>query len=200
MDLYLRESLSEEPLLLLDECIQEALKVSVPLPHAMNIATVNKNLKPSNRVVLLKSISDKGLVFVTDYQSAKGMDIEENPNVSVTFWWAQTNKQIRVEGDCIKVDTEFSDDYFSTRPRGSQISASVSNQSEEISSYDSLVDEAEKFSSLYKDKAIPRPKRWGGYLLRPKKIEYWQDMPNRLHKRELFIKKAKEWQKTYLSP
>ena len=127
---------------------------------------------------------------MTDYRSAKGIDIEENPNVSVTFWWAQTNKQIRVEGDCIKVDTEFSDDYFSTRPRGSQISASVSNQSEEILSYDSLVDEAEKFSSLYKDKAIPRPK----------KIEYWQDMPNRLHKRELFIKKAKEWRKTYLSP
>ena len=200
MDLYIRESLSERPLLLLDECIQEALKVSAPLPHAMNIATVKKDLKPTNRVVLLKSISDKGLVFVTDYQSAKGLDIAENPNVSVTFWWAQTNKQIRVEGDCIKVNAEFSDDYFLSRPRGSQISASVSNQSEEISSYDSLADEAEKFSSLYKDKTIQRPERWGGYLLRPKRIEYWQDMPNRLHKRELFIKKGKEWQKIYLSP
>jgi len=200
MDLYLRESLSESPLVLLDECIQEAVKESVPLPHAMNLATSTKNADPSNRVVLLKAISDEGLKFVTDYQSTKGNVIDQNPKVSVTFWWAQTNKQIRIEGSCEKVSSEYSDDYFTTRPRESQISASVSKQSQQIESYEDLVNEAEEFTKKYEDKEIKRPPTWGGYLIRPTKIEFWQNMPNRLHKRKLFTKKGMDWQINYLSP
>ena len=129
MDLYQLIDASQEPILKTHNWIQEAKEKEAGLPHALNLATVNKEGQPSSRMVLLKRLSDEGLVFFTDYEGKKGKEIKENNKAAMNFWWAKTDKQIRIEGICSKVSKEESDEYFSTRPRGSQISASASEQS-----------------------------------------------------------------------
>ena len=188
------------PILKVHEWIEEAASHSVALPHAMNISSINFEGKPSSRMVLLKRISQEGFVFFTDYEGNKGKQIIESPNVALTFWWAKTNKQIRIEGLCSKVSDRENDAYFSSRPKGSQISASVSLQSEVLESYEELVAKSEKFESEYQDKEIIRPARWGGFIVKPASIEFWIDQTNRLHKRELFSKTGTEWKKELLSP
>ena len=200
MDLYDLLEVSQEPILEIHSWIQEAKESSVGLPHAMNLASVNASGQPSSRMVLLKSLSDKGLVFFTDYEGNKGKQITEFPHVALTFWWAKTNKQIRIEGQCSKVSDKENDEYFLSRPRGSQISASVSLQSTELESYDSLVERSKKFKSDHIDKSIERPSRWGGFIVEPNSIEFWIDQKNRLHTRELFTKEGIDWKKVLLSP
>ena len=193
------DSLSE-PISKVHEWIQEADTELVALPHAMNLSSVNSEGKPSSRMVLLKRISQEGLVFFTDYEGNKGEQIKEFPFIALTFWWAKTNKQIRIEGKCKMVSDEENDEYFSSRPRGSQISASVSLQSQELDSYESLVQQSKSFEIDHLDKDITRPKRWGGFLVEPESIEFWIDQKNRLHRRELFIRKNDKWLKKLLSP
>ena len=188
------------PILKVQEWIQEAEISSVALPHAMNISSINLDGKPSSRMVLLKRISNEGLVFFTDYEGHKGQQIIASPHVALTFWWAKTNKQIRIEGECSKVSKKESDDYFNSRPRGSQISASVSLQSSELDSYESLEKRSREFEAEYLDKEIHRPPRWGGFLVKPKSIEFWIDQKNRLHKRELFTIDHTDWKMVLLSP
>ena len=188
------------PILKVQEWIQEAEINSVALPHAMNISSINLEGKPSSRMVLLKRISNEGLVFFTDYEGHKGKQIIASPHVALTFWWAKTNKQIRVEGECSKVSKKESDDYFNSRPRGSQISASVSLQSSELDSYESLEKRSREFEAEYLDKEIQRPSRWGGFLVKPKSIEFWIDQKNRLHRRELFTIDNTDWKMILLSP
>ena len=188
------------PILKVQEWIQEAEINSVALPHAMNISSINLEGKPSSRMVLLKRISNEGLVFFTDYEGHKGKQIIASPHVALTFWWAKTNKQIRIEGECSKVSKKESDDYFNSRPRGSQISASVSLQSSELDSYESLEKRSREFEAEYLDKEIQRPSRWGGFLVKPKSIEFWIDQKNRLHKRELFTIDDSDWKMVLLSP
>ena len=188
------------PILKVQEWIQEAEISSVALPHAMNISTINLDGKPSSRMVLLKRISNEGLVFFTDYEGHKGQQIIASPHVALTFWWAKTNKQIRIEGECSKVSKKESDDYFNSRPRGSQISASVSFQSSELDSYESLENRSREFEAEYLDKEINRPSRWGGFIVKPKSIEFWIDQKNRLHKRELFTIDDTDWKMVLLSP
>ena len=188
------------PILKVHEWIEEAQLNLVDLPHAMNISSINFEGKPSSRMVLLKRVSQEGFVFFTDYEGNKGKQIIENPNVALTFWWAKTNKQIRIEGLCSKVSDEENDAYFSSRPKGSQISASVSLQSEVLESYEELITKSEKFESEYQDKKIIRPARWGGFIVEPASIEFWIDQTNRLHKRELFSKTETEWKRELLSP
>tara|TARA_B100000614_G_scaffold211294_1_gene194508 strand:+ start:607 stop:1209 length:603 start_codon:yes stop_codon:yes gene_type:complete len=188
------------PISKVNEWIQEAETELVALPHAMNLSSINSEGKPSSRMVLLKRISPEGLVFFTDYEGNKGKQIQEFPFIALTFWWAKTNKQIRIEGKCKKVSDEENDEYFSSRPRGSQISASVSLQSQEIDSYDSLVEQSKNFEIDHLDKDITRPKRWGGFLVEPESIEFWVDKKNRLHRRELFTRKNDKWLKKLLSP
>ena len=200
MQFYENSNDLEYPVLKVHEWVQEAQKESVALPHAMNIATINDNGKPSSRMVLLKSISQEGFVFFTDYEGGKGAQISNFSHVALNFWWAKTNKQIRIEGECSKVSEKENNEYFESRPRGSQISASVSLQSQEIESYDNLVKDSEELENKYLDKEIPRPKRWGGFLVKPSSIEFWIDQKNRLHKRELFTTDGSSWKKTLLSP
>ena len=188
------------PILKVQEWIQEAEINSVALPHAMNISSINLEGKPSSRMVLLKRISNEGLVFFTDYEGHKGQQIIASPHVALTFWWAKTNKQIRIEGECSKVSKKESDDYFNSRPRGSQISASVSLQSSELDSYESLEKRSKEFEADHLDKKIERPARWGGFLVKPKSIEFWIDQKNRLHKRELYTADNSEWNMVLLSP
>ena len=169
MTLFMSSNLTQEPLIKINDWIEEAIKLKVPLAHAMSLSTVDDSGQPSSRMVLLKSISNKGLIFFTDYESQKGQLLEENPKGALNFWWPKTDKQIRVEGVCNKTSKKDSDNYFLTRSKGSQISASVSLQSQEISNYESLVNAAKAFEQETSGKNIMRPERWGGYNLKPQK-------------------------------
>jgi pyridoxamine 5'-phosphate oxidase len=193
-------TLKEEPLIRVKKWIEEAISKGASLPHAMNLSTANESGQPSSRMVLLKSISDLGLAFYTDYESKKGHELFKNPKAALNFWWAKTNKQIRIQGTCVKLPEQESDKYFQTRPRGSQISATVSLQSREIENYESLVREAENLENKSSGRNLKRPDRWGGYLLIPDKVEFWKNESNRLHKRELFTLVSGTWKKILLSP
>jgi len=200
MMLFESSNLSHEPLVRINEWIEEAIKLEVPLPHAMNLSTTDDIDQPSSRMVLLKSISDEGMVFYTDYESHKGQMLLKNPKAALNFWWAKTDKQIRIEGVCIKTSDQESDEYFQSRPRGSQISASVYLQSKEIRNYENLVKEAKDLEKRSSGSNLKRPSRWGGYKLIPNRIEFWKNEVNRLHRRELFILESNKWRKTLLSP
>ena len=200
MKLFESSSLSHEPLVRINEWIEEAVKLEVPLPHAMNLSTADDFGQPSSRMVLLKSISDEGMVFYTDYESHKGQMLHKNSKAALNFWWAKTDKQIRIEGVCIKTSDQESDEYFQSRPKGSQISATVSIQSKEIRDYENLVKEAKDLEKRSSGSNLKRPSRWGGYKLIPNRIEFWKNEVNRLHRRELFILESNKWQKTLLSP
>ncbi len=140
------------------------------------------------------------MVFYTDYESHKGKILQKNSKAALNFWWAKTDKQIRIEGVCIKTSDQESDEYFQSRPRGSQISASVSLQSKEIRDYENLVKEAKDLEKRSSGSNLKRPSRWGGYTLIPNRIECWKNEVNRLHRRELFILESNKWLKTLLSP
>ena len=198
--LFKSSNLSHEPLVRINEWIEEAIKLEVPLPHAMNLSTTDDIDQPSSRMVLLKSISDEGMVFYTDYESHKGQMLLKNPKAALNFWWAKTDKQIRIEGVCIKTSDQESDEYFQSRPKGSQISATVSIQSKELRNYENLVKEAKDLEKGSLGRNLKRPSRWGGYKLIPNRIEFWKNDVNRLHKRELFILESNKWRKTLLSP
>tara|TARA_B110000014_G_scaffold256234_1_gene239072 strand:- start:401 stop:1003 length:603 start_codon:yes stop_codon:yes gene_type:complete len=200
MKFYSSSNITSEPIEKIDSWLIEAVNAGVPLPHAMNIATVDKYGFPSSRMVLLKTLTDQGLVFFTDYSSRKGKNIIDNGRASVNFWWARTNKAIRVEGLCSKVSEKESDEYFYSRPIESRISAYVSNQSEEIESYLSLENRVKEFKDDLKGSEVERPLKWGGFLIKPSRIEFWHDQPNRLHTRELFTVSTDGWKKTLLSP
>ena len=200
MTLFESSNLSQEPLVKVNKWLQEAVKLEVPLPHAMNLSTVDDLGQPSSRMVLLKSISEKGIIFYTDYQSHKGQMLSKNSKAALNFWWAKTDKQIRIQGICVKTSEKESDEYFQSRPRGSQISATVSFQSKEIKSYSDLLQEAEDFEKRASESDLRRPDRWGGYLLIPNRIEFWKNESNRLHKRVLFTLESIKWKKTLLSP
>ena len=200
MKLFESSTLKEEPIIRVKKWIEEAINMGVPLPHAMNLSTVSESGQPSSRLVLLKGISDSGLVFYTDYESKKGHELIKNPKAALNFWWARTNKQIRIQGACVKIPQQEADKYFQTRPRGSQISATVSLQSREIKSYENLVREAENLENESSGDNLKRPDRWGGYLLIPDKVEFWKNESNRLHKRELFTLVSGTWKKILLSP
>ena len=200
MKFFESSSLSHEPLVRINEWIEEAVKLEVPLPHAMNLSPADDFGQPSSRMVLLKSISDEGMVFYTDYESHKGQMLNKNSKAALNFWWAKTDKQIRIEGVCIKTSDQESDEYFQSRPKGSQISATVSIQSKEIRDYENLVKEAKDLEKRSSGSNLKRPSRWGGYKLIPNRIEFWKNEANRLHRRELFTLDSNKWQKTLLSP
>ena len=200
MDLYQLIDASQEPILKTHDWIQEAKEKGAGLPHALNLASVSQDGQPSSRMVLLKRLSDEGLVFFTDYEGKKGKEINDNSKVAMNFWWAKTDKQIRIEGRCKKVSEEESDDYFHSRPRGSQVSAAASRQSETLDSYEGLLEKAKQIESDNEGKEINRPERWGGYILKPTLFEFWVNQENRLHKRDLFILKKGGWEKSLLSP
>tara|TARA_B100000686_G_scaffold96877_1_gene103629 strand:+ start:51165 stop:51764 length:600 start_codon:yes stop_codon:yes gene_type:complete len=199
MKLFESSDLTEEPLIKVNEWILEAVNLNVPLPHAMNLSTADESGQPSSRMVLLKHISDKGLVFYTDYKSQKGQTLDSNPKAALNFWWSKLDKQIRIEGICTKTSKKESDDYFFSRPRGSQVSATVSIQSKVIDTYEELLERAKDLEKI-SNGDLPRPSRWGGYQLKPLRIEFWKNELNRLHKRELFFIENNQWQKKLLSP
>ena len=171
---------------------------SVLEPNAMTLSTVGNENKPRNRVVLLKKFSEKGFVFYTNYKSKKGIDINNNPNVSISFFWPSFERQVIIEGICSKITNKESDKYFYSRPIDSQIGAIISDQSSEIPNRDYIEN---KFDSFKSDNTeILRPLNWGGYIINPINIEFWQGRKNRLHDRILYYKNDNSWLFKRLSP
>ena len=168
-------------------------------PNAMTLSTILNN-QPSSRVVLLKSHDEEGFVFYTNSNSKKGKSINENNNIALNFHWKTQNRQIRIEGQANIVSSEVADSYFNSRPRGSQIGAWSSNQSEELISRSELIDKIKKYETKYADQDIPRPLHWNGYLVKPKLIEFWQEMPFRIHDRVLYTLLNNNWEIKKLYP
>lgn len=151
--------------------------------NAMSIATLGIDDFPKSRVVLLKAFTDKGFVFYTNYQSEKGLAIAHHPKVGLSFFWPPLERQVIIKGLIQKTPSDLSDEYFNSRPKGSQLGAIVSDQSNVISDRTIIEAKLNALEIQYKNEEIPRPDNWGGYLVIPKSIEFWQGRPNRLHDR-----------------
>lgn len=169
--------------------------------NAMSIATIGLDGFPKTRVVLLKKYNEDGFIFYTNYLSEKGKAILMNPQVCLSFFWPKAERQIIIKGMAEKVAPDLSDAYFQSRPKGSQLGAMVSPQSEVVESYDSLIENLEKLEKEYQDlENIPRPEQWGGFLIRPVSIEFWQGRPNRLHDRIRYTLEGLDWKIDRLAP
>ncbi|GIW98644.1 MAG: pyridoxine/pyridoxamine 5'-phosphate oxidase [Pirellulaceae bacterium] len=169
-------------------------------PNAMTLATADREGRVSARVVLLKQVSEDGFAFFTNYESAKAQQISVNPYGALVFYWPYDARQVRVEGVIKKTEDTISDTYFHARPRESQLGAIVSPQSREIESVEELVQRAEQLKMEYADREIPRPPYWGGYVLCPKRVEFWQGRPSRLHDRVLYYLDGDRWERRRLAP
>jgi pyridoxamine 5'-phosphate oxidase len=165
---------------------QDVLKTEISEPNAMTLATASADGLPSARIVLLKGFHQEGFQFYTNYESFKGRQIAENPRACLVFFWKELERQVRITGLVDKLNPGDSDAYFKSRPVGSRIGAWASPQSEVIESSEWLALQANKIEKKYADANIPRPANWGGYLIKPVTIEFWQGKPNRMHDRLLY--------------
>lgn len=195
------ESVAKDPVVQFKVWLEEAITAAVEEPTAFVISTVNPEGKPSARVVLLKEVNERGFVFFTNYNSRKGQELAQNPYACFTFFWAELERQVRIEGKVQKVPENISDAYFHSRPKGSQIGAWASPQSQVISSREVLQQADQKYSNEFADlNEVPRPEHWGGYILEPTRIEFWQGRPNRLHDRIVFELENGKWHTSRLAP
>jgi len=180
-------ALHPDPIAQFGKWYDEAVAAQLPMAHALVLATVTKDGKPSARVVLLKDYGPRGFVFYTNYNSPKAQDLSKNPSAALVFYWTELERQVRIEGAVEKISEEESDRYFRARPRDSQISAAASEQSEVIGSREELERRAGEIEQRYQGRAVPRPLFWGGYTLKPTEIEFWQGRSARLHDRFLYM-------------
>lgn len=194
------DSITQDPIHQFDIWFKEAVTAKVPEPNAMNLATINGG-KPASRIVLLKGVEQGKFVFYTNYQSRKGKELEENPACSLTFFWPELERQIRIEGIASRVDAKRSDEYFQSRPRGSQVGAWASPQSSIINDRSLLEARSKQIEDKFKGQdKLPRPHQWGGYEIEPLLIEFWQGRPSRLHDRILYSKVDGVWKINRLAP
>jgi len=178
----------------------EAIKAADEV-NAMSVSTVGLDGFPKTRVVLLKKYDEDGFVFYTNYHSEKGKAILANPHVCLSFFWAKAERQVIIKGIAEKVDDAVSENYFHSRPKGSQLGAVVSPQSEVIESYDYILNKLQELEAEFEHAhLIPRPKHWGGFLVRPVSIEFWQGRPNRLHDRIRYTLEDMDWNIERLAP
>ena len=175
------------------------MAVDLPEPNTFTLATVGPDGQPSARAVLMKEFSAEGIVFYTNLESRKSRDLKENPRAAATFVWVPLHRQVRFEGTVTPVDGDSADTYFATRPRGAQVAAHASRQSEVISR-EHLEATYAQLSAEFGDNAIPRPEHWGGWRLVPHTVEFWQGRPNRFHDRIRFRLEKGAWVKERLSP
>ncbi|HYG40631.1 MAG TPA: pyridoxamine 5'-phosphate oxidase [Cytophagales bacterium] len=192
-------SISKNPIEQFKIWLEEAIYSQVNEPTAMNLATISSQNRPTSRIVLLKEVGENGFIFFTNYNSEKGKSIAYCPFVAIDFFWPELERQVRIEGKAEKISTADSDAYFKSRPIGSQIGAWASSQSSVIETREILESNVIKYTTLFKGE-INRPPHWGGYLVKPDKIEFWQGRLSRLHDRIVFTKEDKDWKIERLAP
>jgi pyridoxamine 5'-phosphate oxidase len=168
--------------------------------NAMTVSTIGLDGFPKNRVVLLKKFSEEGFIFYTNYLSEKGRAIAANPHVCLSFFWPAMERQVIIKGIAEKTPESVSDNYFSSRPQGSQLGALASNQSEVVASREALDVKLHELEAQYAGKDIERPAHWGGYLVKPQEVEFWQGRANRLHDRIRYKLEGIDWQVSRLAP
>ena len=191
--------LTDEPLAFFQRWLNEAISVGVLEPTAMVLATVRDDA-PDTRIVLLKEIGSEGFIFYTNYLSQKGRQIEKNRQVALNFFWPELERQIRIRGTAVQIDQKKSANYFESRPRDSQLGAWASMQSKEIANRDELEKQFDNAKKRFENQPIPKPDHWGGYLVKPDEIEFWQGRPNRLHDRIMYQKSKEKWLIKRLQP
>lgn len=195
------KTISSNPISQFETWFREALQSQIPEPNAMTLATVNADGRPSARVVLLKGVEQNKFLFFTNYQSDKGKQLEQNPACALTFFWPELERQIRIEGLALRVDAERAEEYFQSRPRGSQIGAWSSPQSSVIENRIILEERVRQMETKFEGQTVlPKPQQWGGYEVDPLLIEFWQGRPSRLHDRIRFSKIDGVWQVHRLAP
>lgn len=190
----------DDPIAMFGQWFEQAKETGIVLPESLTLATATAEGKPSARVVLLKSYDKDGFVFFTNYGSRKGGELASNPHAAMVFHWNILQRQVRIEGTIERVSEQESLEYFHSRPRGSQIGAWASYQSQEIDNRESLAVKAKEIEAQYADQAIPLPPFWGGFKLTPHTMELWQGRADRLHDRYTFNKTDSGWTRKLLSP
>jgi pyridoxamine 5'-phosphate oxidase len=180
---------------------QQALSAELLDANAMTVATSSRDGKPSARIMLLKDFDEKGFVFFTNYKSRKGLELDENPYAALVFFWANLERQVRIDGRVSRISKEESEEYFHSRPIGSQLGAWASRQSEVIGAPELLENRIKELESHYEGKTIPMPSYWGGFSLSPQTFEFWQGRANRLHDRlQYTLQPDSSWRIDRLSP
>jgi pyridoxamine 5'-phosphate oxidase len=195
------KTIDRDPIKQFRRWFDDAINSGSRLPESMTLATATNDARPSARVVLLKHVDEAGFVFYTNYRSAKAKELEENPQAALVFYWVGLDRQVRVEGIVERVSAEESNEYFKTRPRDSQLGALASPQSEVIESREILEQRLRQLEEEYRDREVERPAHWGGFRLKPDRIEFWQNRPGRLHDRILYERQAdNSWSIARLAP
>jgi len=194
------KTIDRDPIKQFQIWFNDAIAAKLPLPEAMTLATATPEGRPSARMVLLKQVDQDGFVFYTNYRSAKAEQLDANPYAALVFYWAVLDRQVRVEGRVAKTSAQESSEYFRTRPRESQIGAWTSEQSQAIGSREVLEQRARELEALYRDREVERPEHWGGYRVKPERIEFWKSRIGRLHDRILYQRSGSGWTITRLAP
>ena len=202
---YKRAALSErdaasDPIELFTRWFDEAVAAAIPEPNAMTLATVDAAGRPTARIVLMKGVDARGVVFHTNYDSRKGRDLAANPRAALLFFWVGLERQVRIDGAAERVSAEDSDAYFAARPRGSQISAWVSPQSARVADRAWLEARVAEFEARFASGAVPRPPNWGGMRVVPDRFEFWQGRTSRLHDRLVWSRQGDRWTIERLAP
>ncbi|MCK7558804.1 pyridoxamine 5'-phosphate oxidase [Chitinophaga sedimenti] len=202
---YRKASLNESdvaptPLLQFDKWWQDAVSGQIDEPNAMTLATSTPDGRPSARIVLLKSFDAEGFLFFTNYQSRKGLELAANPNVSLLFFWKELERQVRIEGTVSKAPEPVSDEYFRSRPAGSRIGAIASPQSQVIPDRHYLENKVKQLEEKFGKEVPARPSHWGGYIVKPSLVEFWQGRSSRLHDRVQYSWLADAWKIERLAP
>lgn len=188
------------PILQFKKWFTEAIDSQLYEPNVMTLATADKSGKPSARIVLLKGFDEQGFVFFTNYESQKGKELSENPRASLVFFWPELERQVRIDGNVTLVSAKVSEEYFHSRPKGSQIGAVASPQSKPIEDRKILEERVSTLLEEFTDKEVPRPVHWGGYIVSPESVEFWQGRPSRLHDRISYTRNGDSWMINRLAP
>ena len=191
--------IASDPIAEFNAWLEEARQAGVSVPEAITLATADAHGRPSARMLLLKGADERGFTFFTGYESRKGRELETNPRAALVVYWQMLGRQVRVEGTVRKLPAEESDAYFATRPPRSRAAAAASRQSEVIEGREALEAEIERLLAEHGDE-VPRPARWGGYVLEPEVIELWQHGDDRVHDRFRFTREVEGWRRERLAP
>jgi len=190
----------QKPLQMLADWVKEARDLEMPEPDAMNLATVDSNGRPHNRMVLMRHINEREIGFFTNLASNKASEIYSNQRTSSTLWWPSLGRQVRIEGTAVEMPRDIVENYYQSRPRNSKIAAWASKQSTELVSMERLHEEFREYEAKFSGKKVPTPKFWGGFTILVDKIEYWYSKPFRMHERVILTKEENSWSRTRIYP